>query len=785
MCVLGLLLPTMTQAREALMSVEEMEREVIEPMEMGLKLFRKAARSVPRTSFDPAALSEKLSADAESTPADAYRWVRDQTELLPYAGNLRGPAGTLMERSGNSLDRALLLDALLAHQGIENRRLVLIRLDEATARELWNDWEAHATHDFPCQDSDENIDLADIARQVAEDIGMDPETLARDLRDAKVRGEILQAEMSASIGIQAEMLREALPMETAEHRADATADLRHHWYLEAEINGEWQGFDPVRRDHEPGDLLEGTVETRVAPDEIPGEWRHQVQIKVLAEQWKERALEERTLLEHRFNVTDLEQPNFAIQLVPPRDNPLDNLLSENLTRAEILGKIAENEEWVPILRIDDETIIQFSVLANGDINEDPEAPPQARAMGDAVGALRGLGRLGDEETRELSAVRLKITLHAPGQDPESHTRYFTDILGPAIREGDPANWEPSDRDRKKRALAMLGGITVMPLTHIPHPDWTNLQSFRAMLENRDPFLSVVGGAMQGKMDEVDRGFGSLRLQPLDLYQIATGRHQAHPLGKVTFANGINLLARGETLQLSGENDFITLRTQDWIRNQTRARPGVDDPQTAVFLQGIVDTHVEDFLTRDESEPERPRLNTARQYTEDLLEGMEWIRVTDPTELQALSDHFSDDDLARFRNMLAVGKHLLVRPRKVALMEDLAPAPVWWILHPETGVMLGYALDGRGVTAEYALQMASNVLTVITALIDVAICAGEEGWSQVCCFATAAASNAIGMGIGTKLSGLVASGAMEAVTAYYVGVGYAAGAAFGGGMVPCP
>ena len=763
------------------MSIEQMENEVIEPMERGFTLFRQAARSIPRAAFDPAALAVEL----EATPEAAHRWVRDETDLLPYAGTVRGAAGTLMERAGNSLDRVLLLDALFAQQGIENRRLVLVLLDEATVWELWNEWEAHGPRSFPGQNAEADFELEDVVRQVAEDTGADPETLARDLRDARIRHEMLRAEMSVSVQLQAEILREALQIHTAEPGPEVVADLRHHWYLEAEIDGEWQSFDPGRRNHEPGDVLEGTVETRAPPDQIPEEWLHHLKIEVLAEQWKEGALEERTVLEHRFHLTELRKPNFTVQLVPPRDNPMENLIRENLSRAEILDHITRIEEWVPVLRVDDDTIIQFSILANGDINKDPEAAPTVRAMGDAVDALRGLGRGRREETRELTAVRLKITLDAPGREAESHSRSFTDILGPALREGDPANWAPSERDRRERALAMMGGITVMPLGHTPHPDWVNLQGFLGMLENREGFLSVVGGAMQGKMDEVDHGFGSLRRQPVDLYQIAMGRHRPHPQGNVTFADGVNLLARAETLRLSGDDDFIPMRSYDWIRNQTRPRPGVEDARAAVFLQGIVDTHVEDFLTRSDHEPETPRLNTARQFGEDLLLEMEWIRVTEPEALRQLGDQFSDDDRVRFRKMLAEGMHLLIRPETVHPFGDDLQSPVWWSLHPETGNLLGHALDGRGVSAEYAIQLASNTLAVITALIDVAICAGEEGWAQVCCFAVAVASNAIGMGIGSKLSGLVASGAVDVVTAYYVGVGYAAGAALGGGLVPCP
>ncbi|MGA7689284.1 MAG: hypothetical protein WCA29_08640, partial [Jiangellales bacterium] len=51
-------------------------------------------------------------------PDDILEWVASETRWLPYEGALRGGRGVLMDRSGSSLDRALLLADLLERTGL-------------------------------------------------------------------------------------------------------------------------------------------------------------------------------------------------------------------------------------------------------------------------------------------------------------------------------------------------------------------------------------------------------------------------------------------------------------------------------------------------------------------------------------------------------------------------------------------------------------------------------------------------------------------------------------------
>ena len=70
-------------------------------------------RDTPRDSWDPDYVVSKLGRD----PQVLFAWVRRNTFWIPYRGVLRGPVGVLLDRQGNSLDRALLLATLLDKAG--------------------------------------------------------------------------------------------------------------------------------------------------------------------------------------------------------------------------------------------------------------------------------------------------------------------------------------------------------------------------------------------------------------------------------------------------------------------------------------------------------------------------------------------------------------------------------------------------------------------------------------------------------------------------------------------
>lgn len=74
-------------------------------------------------------------ADALPTVADVYRFVQQEISFEPYIGYARGPLGTLQGKTGNDLDQAALLVAILRAKNIECR-FVRGRISDEKARWL-------------------------------------------------------------------------------------------------------------------------------------------------------------------------------------------------------------------------------------------------------------------------------------------------------------------------------------------------------------------------------------------------------------------------------------------------------------------------------------------------------------------------------------------------------------------------------------------------------------------------------------------------------------------------
>ena len=82
-------------------------------LESGLQIIDEGDRLAPRNRWDPTFVVQQLGRN----PAALFAWVQRSTYWIPYLGMLRGPVGVLMDRQGNSADRALLLARLLQDAG--------------------------------------------------------------------------------------------------------------------------------------------------------------------------------------------------------------------------------------------------------------------------------------------------------------------------------------------------------------------------------------------------------------------------------------------------------------------------------------------------------------------------------------------------------------------------------------------------------------------------------------------------------------------------------------------
>ena len=184
--------------------------------------------------------------------AAAFEFVRDRIGFDPYRGLQRGADGTLAARSGNSLDRAVLLRGILEQMGVPTR-FAFAELSEAQADELLGRSFLPPVEPLPAGTPQTRapLDWASIENRAGRDY-------------ARLRAAM--GERTATIG-------------TAD-RGAALADVRSHAWAQAFMGTDWVDLDPTMPDAQPGDRL---AEPSLVSDEVPADEVASVSISLTAE----------------------------------------------------------------------------------------------------------------------------------------------------------------------------------------------------------------------------------------------------------------------------------------------------------------------------------------------------------------------------------------------------------------------------------------------------------------------------------------------------------------------
>ncbi|MET0773351.1 MAG: hypothetical protein ABWZ82_09720, partial [Candidatus Limnocylindrales bacterium] len=312
-----------------------------------------------------ALLAERLVYD----PIAAFELVRDSIGYDPYAGALRGAAGTLAARAGNDVDRALLLQALLGQMAVRSRLVVGTLGDEAA--------EAVAARAF-----------AGTAEPLAA-MPVDPQELG-DIDALLARARRDHALVRTALG---DRLDEA---GAAAVSTDGTP--QPHVWVQLAQGADWLDLDPTLPDALPGDTL---AEGGSILDAVPEDWRHTVTLRVVAETLEDGALAERTVLDHELDAAAAAHDDIHLALQPESTD-----LGQTI--GEALGGAAG---WLPALFVGSEVIrgSAFPVLPAGDIFT------------------------GEREGPQVSRLILEVTIASPRSEPRTTSRVLVDRLDPVAR----------------------------------------------------------------------------------------------------------------------------------------------------------------------------------------------------------------------------------------------------------------------------------------------------------------------------------------------------------------
>ncbi len=689
---------------------------------------RVALAELPRHEFDVGARAEMLGPEPEAHLA----FVRDETGWIAYQGMLRGARGTLMDRMGSHLDRALLLAHLLEAAGHEVRLARATLDDEAIAAIA--DLARAAPPALPRTEQDPQV--ADRATlEVAQRTGMDPGRLQQELFQAQTDAQRLHETLLERGFEQSEALTTLLgwddgaeaPDDQAARNGDlppaTRAALADHWWVQVRTDEAWTDLDPVRAEHQVGDRLAGETAATLDLSDVPEADRHRLRIEVIAEKLEDGALERETALSHSVDAAALTGELLIINCHPvgwPADATLIDEAGES-DLAQMRDLALRQDEWLPMINIGGDTIERFTIRADGSINRQPARTPTARAFGGAMGALAGARDRGP--STHLTAVTVQFTIESPGREAQRFDRPLMDLVGPSHRAaGKPIELELDEALRLQRSAALLGSKRLLGQSCWVGHTYAVGRTLSGMMENRQALLGAVHSASRDDMRGMARAMQGLRPQPGKLLALAHQRHNLSPHRDRIAIDGLNLL--GYVNQPGwGEDGPVLQEGFDIIHNAVTVLPGQDvDARAVRLMQGVLETNLEAAL----HQTDRPIINTADQFAAAMGRGQNWRAIDDIEALGDAAAAIDADTRIHIEAALAAG-HTIILAEAPQADQPLT----WWRVDPATGDALGMGPDGRGSALLEHITL-KNLAAAMTMIGLLACTPGTVGLADPAC-----------------------------------------------------
>lgn len=678
------------------------------PPETIFSVLESAVDELPKDSFDYAAA---LAAIGDPSVEAIFAWVRDETGFVAYRGALKGAAGALMDREGNSLDRALLLERLLeegGHSAIVARATLSGAELEAAVAAL----RSAPADEAPAQDA------AQLTDRAAAELGLDPALLAERLDQGRQNSERLSLDVERATAAQLSAITEIVAASPAAQAAadDAAALLADHWWIQVDQGGAWVDLDPTLPGAVVGTPL-AAAELRFDLPEVRflaavdgacrdlscGDRLHRVKLAVVIETWDGEQLAEQELVSTELLAADGVGRRIAFTALPsnwPEDLDLYGVAAPvDVMREQLLA----TDEWHPALFVGDASFGTTRVDASGATRDSAGGGGPAGNAGMLGGGIGGMfggfggAAAGDsgEEEGAFTALWLDYTVHTPGLGERTHRREVFDLIGPAARRAGVSAVELSEADRLTRALA-LGGQTDIVISGAGlTQEALQFAAAQRLLGNREAWSELYHqgstldpAVINQRLNDTAELYG-----PLETFQVLRSeRLQGYQAGAFVAA-----FHQRFQPDLSVSNSF------DLVYGGIAAPPAADG-FAARLAQGVLDTVLEsELLERLEGgDPASADAVTVPEaFAADLAAGRSWRLVADPAELRDVAPALPADLRARVEIDLAAGRLALVP-------EGGDGAVGWWSLDPRTGALLGIGSRGWGqATSEYAT--ATNVV----------------------------------------------------------------------------
>lgn len=641
-------------------------------------LVEQARDQLPRTSFSPAAVVAAVGTD----PEDLLRWVREETYLVPYRGALRGPRGVLMDRVGNSLDRALLLGALLL-AAEHPARLLTAELSPGEADQLFED-APEMPRDGASAGTTEEFDEVLVSQ--AEAVGLNGGDLEDRIEYADEQTEEIGEEIEERARHQAERVADAIG---APHDAVEPVLPTTHWWVQWQRDGTWRDLDPAGRGSE------GSVVASAAPGSsleagLRDELLHRVQIRVVAEQVSDSGAAERVLLDHTLRALDNVGETLLLQHHPAEEIDAESLADADDLEERLRRIAATPREWVPVL------FTRGGEVRGAKFGE--AAAPAASGGGFGSPFERAMTALEDPtKSARVTAEWLDVEIHAPGEAPRTIRRELFDLRGPGARRAGETTLAWDQAMLEQRGFALMGEVEILVSPcHLSQAFVEDL-SAGALLANREALseLAALGGFKSGRL-EVAEVVKRIQRPPSGLYDLALMRHRSSPVRGKVFIDRPNLFAAHRWLDPTAGDSLSFAQAFDIVANGVGVRRGARDPFEIRVAQGVADTNAEALVLSRGG----PVANTGALYAES---SRGWVVVREAGDMEELDSDVDRDVRSRIAAELEAGRVVMLPKRAIEI--EGAPQVAWWSVDPRSGATLGIGSRGWGEAGpEYATTM---------------------------------------------------------------------------------
>lgn len=675
------------------------------------------AKELPRDTFDPQAVVDKVGKD----PEDLFKWVRDNTRLVPYRGFLRGPRGVLMDGIGNSLDRALLLHELLRLQGFQVR-LARCELSEEKAKEILEKGRTIPPEYWSSSAEFSSRDVDNLIEKYSSKFEIDPTRFGSYISRVNQEQERFSKELIKRVPEQTNFITEAMKKYRNKGKADYVqseiSELREHWWVQMRKDDAWFDLDPTSKDINFGSSF-SPAEDVCQPNELDQRLIHSVDLRVIVEQWKNGIAEEKTVLTHRLIPAELFEKRIVLSHVALNQQKDKDLLVDEDPIGRLKSAVLEEREWQPVLTIGSERITQSSFLDSGDINKNPGKKGRPSGAGGIAGGL--FRALAGEETEEdskqvstLSAEWIEYTILEPGGVPKKIRRDVFDLIGPANRKKTviPAP-EINDSARIERGLSLLGETEVLIQASRLSPEFVLHLMSRSLLSDHQ-ILDDILKSLNSKENPAALLSKLMKLTPLPgpEYILSGARLSWSELDNkiyLTQPNIINFFRR----PLLDQNEKMILKSGfDIVFNEISIDSLTEqDPFQAKIYQGVLDTNAEALIMRFIGGKIE---NVAEIFALAKEQQIDWVTLSDASSQAWQELNTTEDNRARIELALRNG-YLVIAPKNEIKLGEKAVFG-WWRIDPNSGSVIGSGPEGGQASAEYAI--------IFSHVVSISLCIAE-------------------------------------------------------------